>query len=118
MPIKPGTDPALGMAMLNAVIASEVVRSLSFMRDKTCAPACAVEILAISSRATDFGEEGRRSCPSIRSSARCCSRREGWRRCPRSSGALCGVWDADKDAWGLINEVKVANPAMGGQLRG
>ncbi len=40
MPIKPGTDPALGMAMLNAIIASSGT-VLNFMRDKTCAPACA-----------------------------------------------------------------------------
>ena len=37
VPIKPGTDPALGMAMLNAIIANEWY-DLYFMRERTCAP--------------------------------------------------------------------------------
>ena len=54
VPIKPGTDPALGMAMLNAIIENEWY-DLDFMRDKTCAPLLVREDNGHFLRATDFG---------------------------------------------------------------
>lgn len=73
VPIKPGTDPALGMAMLNAIIANEWY-DLDFMREKTCAPLLVREDNGHFLRATDFGEEGPAQLPSTRSSAHCYSR--------------------------------------------
>lgn len=62
VPIKPGTDPALGMAMLNAIIANEWY-DLDFMREKTCAPLLVREDNGHFLRATDFGEEGPAQLP-------------------------------------------------------
>lgn len=61
VPIKPGTDPALGMAMLNAIIANEWY-DLDFMREKTCAPLLVREDNRPSSARRISARRARHSC--------------------------------------------------------
>lgn len=114
VPIKPGTDPALGMAMLNAIIANEWY-DLDFMRDKTCAPLLVREDNGHFLRATDFGEEGPAQLPEYPFFGTLLLQGVKAGKVPTlEESAHYVVWDADKDAWGLINEV--ANPAMEGSF--
>ena len=114
VPIKPGTDPALGMAMLNVIIDNEWY-DLDFMRDKTCAPLLVREDNGHFLRATDFGEEGPAQLPEYPFFGTLLLQGVKAGKVPTlEESAHYVVWDADKDAWGLINEV--ANPAMEGSF--
>ncbi len=114
VPIKPGTDPALGMAMLNAIIANEWY-DLDFMREKTCAPLLVREDNGHFLRATDFGEAGPAELPEYPFFGTLLLQGVKAGKVPTlEETAHYVVWDADKDAWGLINEV--ANPAMEGSF--
>ena len=114
VPIKPGTDPALGMAMLNAIIANEWY-DLDFMREKTCAPLLVREDNGHFLRATDFGEEGPAQLPEYPFFGTLLLQGVKAGKVPTlEESAHYVVWDADKDAWGLINDV--ANPALEGSF--
>ena len=62
VPIKPGTDPALALAMINVIIENKWY-DLDFMLNKTCAPILIREDNGHMLRSTDFGEAGPAELP-------------------------------------------------------
>ncbi len=112
VPIKPGTDPALGMAMLNVIIENEWYDE-DFMREKTCAPLLVREDNGHFLRSTDFGEVGPMTLPEYPFYGMLLLQGTKAGKVPtKEQAADYVVWDADSDAWTTINET--ANPAMEG----
>ena len=112
VPIKPGTDPALGMAMLNVIIDNEWY-DLDFMRAKTCAPLLVREDNGHFLRASDFGEEGPAVLPEYPFNGMLLLQgsKAGKTPTPEAMGNYL-VWDLDAGAAGSANDV--TNPAMEG----
>ncbi|CVH79846.1 molybdopterin-containing oxidoreductase family protein [Rubneribacter badeniensis] len=113
VPIKPGTDPALGMAILNVIIANEWYDT-DFLREKTCAPLLVREDNGHFLRSTDFGEDGPAQLPEYPFYGMLLLQASKANKVPTlEQTADYVVWDADANARGAINET--ANPALEGR---
>lgn len=114
VPIKPGTDPALGMAMLNVIIENEWY-DLDFMREKTCAPLLVREDNGHFLRSSDFGENGPKELPEYPFYGMLLLQGTKASKIPTEEDTKdYVVWDADANAAGSLNDVK--NPAMEGRF--
>ncbi|MCI8366911.1 MAG: molybdopterin-dependent oxidoreductase [Eggerthellaceae bacterium] len=112
VPIKPGTDPALGMAMLNVIIENGWYDE-DFMREKTCAPLLVREDNGHFLRSTDFGEAGPIELPEYPFYGMLLLQGVKAGKVPTPEEAAdYVVWDADTNSWTTINET--TNPAMEG----
>ncbi|MEG1827511.1 MAG: molybdopterin-dependent oxidoreductase, partial [Gordonibacter sp.] len=112
VPINPGTDPALGMAILNVIIENEWY-DLNFLRDKTCAPLLVRHDNGHFLRVTDFGEAGPIELPEYPFNGMLLLQGPKASKAPtleQTAGYV--VWDSDLNAKTGINETK--NPALEG----
>lgn len=114
VPINPGTDPALGMGMVNAIIENEWY-DLDFLREKTCAPLLVREDNGQFLRSTDFGAEGPAKLPEYPFGGSLVLSASKAGKIPTAEQtAVYVVWDADANAAGSLNDVK--NPALEGRF--
>lgn len=112
VPIKPGTDPALGMAMVNAIIENEWY-DLDFLRDKTCAPLLVREDNGHFLRRSDFGEAGPKELPEYPFFGMLLLQGVKAKQVPSlDEVADYLVWDAEAGVAASVNDV--ANPAIEG----
>ena len=114
VPIKPGTDPALGIAMINVIIDRDWV-DRDFLVNKTCAPLLVREDNGHFLRSTDFGEAGPMELPEYPFYGMLLLQGTKANKIPTEADTeKYVVWDADANTWGSLNTV--ANPAMEGSF--
>ena len=99
VPIRPGTDSALAMGMMNIVLENGW-EDIDFLKRSTVAPLLVKED-GTYLRTTDFGASSDAASDSAAAST-------------AASAATLVVWDEDAGAWGLASEV--ANPAIEGEF--
>ena len=114
VPIKPGTDPALAMAMVNVILEEGWVDE-DFLVNKTCAPLLVREDTGLFLRSTDFGEAGPTQLPEYPFGGSLVLAASKAGKVPTAEEtAIYVVWDADANASGSLNDV--ANPAVEGSF--
>ena len=114
VPIKPGTDPALGIAMINVIIDRDWV-DRDFLVNKTCAPLLVREDNGHFLRSTDFGEAGPMELPEYPFGGSLVLAASQSGKIPSDEDtAIYVVWDQDTNTHVGLHETK--NPAIEGRF--
>lgn len=112
VPIKPGTDPALALAMINVIIENDWIDH-EFLVNKSCAPLLVRSDNAHYLRSTDFGEAGPAQLKEYPFGGSLVLSASSSGNIPTDEEtAVYMVWDADTNAPVGLHET--ANPAVEG----